>query len=75
METVLEGRGDSNYWDDFSAHTPKLKFFDGKYYLYYIGTNAGKKGLREKELIETAITGYNHENWSTLRSRIHIRDL
>ena len=67
VETVLQGRG-SDSWDAITAHNPKIKYFDGKYYLYYIGTHADEKGLSQEELIETAKVGYSHKNWTTLRN-------
>lgn len=36
-ETALKGRGEG-YWDAITAHNPKIKKFNGKYYLYYIST-------------------------------------
>ena len=63
VETAITCKGDSN-WDKFTAHNPKIKKFNGKYYLYYIGTYAE---LSEEELIETAKTGYSHKNWKPLR--------
>jgi len=36
---LLTGRGEG-YWDEAVAHNPKIKHFEGKYYLYYI---SGKK--------------------------------
>lgn len=65
-ETVIEGRG-SGHWDAITAHNPKIKRFDGKYYLYYVSTNLGNKAYTEKELVETAKTGYSHSNWKILR--------
>jgi len=65
-ETVLKGKGEGN-WDAITAHNPKIKYFEGKYYLYYISTHMGKKSISEKELIETAKTGYSHSNWKILR--------
>ena len=65
-ETVLGGRGKGN-WDAITAHNPKIKFFEGKYYLYYVSTNLGDKDYTEEELIETARTGYSHPNWAILR--------
>ncbi len=67
-ETVLKGRG-SGHWDAITAHNPKIKYFNGKYYLYYISTNSGDQLLSEKELLETARTGYKHKNWMPLRNR------
>lgn len=47
-ETVLRGRG-YGYWDAITAHNPKIKYFNGKYYLYYISTNINKQ-LSKAEL-------------------------
>lgn len=59
--------GRNGNWDDITAHNPKIKYFEGKYYLYYISTNLGEKSIGEEELIETAKTGYSHPNWKILR--------
>jgi alpha-L-fucosidase len=61
-ETVMQSRG-KGHWDAITVHNPKIKKFDGKYYLYYVSTNLGDKDYTEEELIETARTGYNHPNW------------
>lgn len=66
QETVLRGRGKS-HWDAITAHNPKIKYFDGKYYLYYCSTNLGEKDYTNQELVETASTGYSHPNWKILR--------
>jgi alpha-L-fucosidase len=65
-ETVLKGRG-KGHWDAITVHNPKIKSFEGKYYLYYCSTNLGDKSYTEEELIETAHTGYDHPNWKILR--------
>ena len=65
-ETVLQGSGGNN-WDAITAHNPKIKFFDGKFYLYYISTNMGKVKYTDAELIETCRGGYSHKNWKILR--------
>ncbi len=65
-ETVLKARG-SKHWDAIMAHNPKIKYFEGKYYLYYISTNIGDKPIKEMALVETSKVGYNHPNWKTLR--------
>ncbi len=67
-ETVLKGRG-FGYWDAITAHNPKIKYFNGKYYLYYISTNSGNQPLSEKEMITTAATGYGDKYWMPLRNR------
>lgn len=65
-ETVLKGRG-VPYWDAITAHNPKIKFFEGKYYLYYISTNMGGKHYTSAQLEETCKVGYSHPNWKILR--------
>ena len=65
-ETVLKGRHKGK-WDAITAHNPKIKFFNGKYYLYYVSTNMGDKHYSEEELIETSNVGYSHPNWKILR--------
>jgi hypothetical protein len=72
--TVLSGRG-NNHWDAITAHNPKIKFFEGRYYLYYISTNMGDVEYTEKDLIETSNTGYSHKYWKAWKvpgkGRIH----
>ena len=65
-ETVLKGRGDK-YWDAISAHNPKIKYFEGKYYLYYISTNMRNQPITNEALVETSKVGYSHPNWKILR--------
>lgn len=66
-ETVLKGRG-KGHWDAITAHNPKIKNFNGKYYLYYISTNMGQDdSYSDQELQETSTTGYSHPNWKILR--------
>ena len=52
--------------DMITAHNPKIKCFNGKYYLYFISTRLDRK-ISNKELIQTASTGYSHPNWAPLR--------
>ena len=49
-ETVLKGRG-KGYWDAITVHNPKIKSFEGKYYLYYCSTNLGDMDYTEEDLI------------------------
>ncbi|MEX0314629.1 MAG: glycoside hydrolase family protein [Allomuricauda sp.] len=65
-ETALQGRG-GNRWDAITAHNPKIKYFEGKYFLYYIGTHLSGKSYTEADLIQTAKVGYSHPNWKILR--------
>ena len=66
VETVMQSRG-NEHWDAITVHNPKIKKFNGKYYLYYVSTNLGDRSYTEKEIIETANTGYSHPLWSVLR--------
>ena len=63
---MLTGRGKC-HWDAITAHNPKIKYFEGKYFLYYVSTNLGDKVYTEDELEQTARTGYSHSNWNILR--------
>ena len=65
-ETVLQSGG-KDHWDAITAHNPKIKRFNGKYYLYYVSTNLGDMDYTEEDLVETARTGYSHPLWSVLR--------
>ena len=66
-EVILQGqRGD--HWDAVTAHNPKIKYFEGKYCLYYIATNPGETEISEDQLIEIAMTGYTHPKWALLRN-------
>ena len=67
-ETVLEGRG-RGHWDAITAHNPKIKYFDGKYYLYYCSTNMSDTDYTDADMLETAHTGYNHKFWKILRPK------
>ena len=67
-EVVLQGRRGGK-WDAITAHNPKIKFFEGKYYLYYIATNLGDKTYTEDDLIQWGyLSGLTDENRKTLRS-------
>ncbi|WP_282036359.1 glycoside hydrolase family protein [Saccharicrinis aurantiacus] len=59
-EVVLEGRG-AGFWDAHTAHNPRIKFFDGKYYLYYMSTNTGGRTLTESEWEQARHGGITNE--------------
>ncbi|NBC65072.1 MAG: hypothetical protein GVY07_05330 [Bacteroidetes bacterium] len=67
INTVLKGRG-GDHWDAITAHNPKVKYFDGIYYLYYIGTHADNQEMDGALLREIAHTGYSHPMWGVLRN-------
>ncbi|QQL45503.1 glycoside hydrolase family protein [Sulfuriroseicoccus oceanibius] len=62
--TALKGRGGA-HWDAVTAHNPKIKHFDGRYYLYYISTVGDYSDDERKKI---AKTGYSHPAWSKLRN-------
>ncbi|UMB52590.1 glycoside hydrolase family protein [Lutibacter sp. A64] len=65
-ETVLKGRGHGN-WDAITVHNPKIKYFEGKYYLYYIATNLGDKEFTHKDLIDLSTKSLKTKDRGTLR--------
>ncbi|MCB9880705.1 MAG: sulfatase-like hydrolase/transferase [Planctomycetes bacterium] len=65
-ERVLPCRG-AYPWNAINAHNIKSKRFEGRYYLYFIATNAGTHHLTEAELVDVATTGYRHPFWRLLR--------
>ncbi|MBX2872773.1 MAG: alpha-L-fucosidase [Saprospiraceae bacterium] len=52
QETVLQGRG-KGHWDAVTAHNPKIKYFEGQYFLYYISTNLGTQEFTDQDLVAT----------------------
>jgi hypothetical protein len=40
VETVMQGRG-GDAWDAAMVHNPSIRQFDGRYYVYHIGTRDG----------------------------------
>ena len=59
MPSAGDGRGD---W--FTAHNSKIKYFEGKYYLYFIQTRGDSFADNSKaKRIEMARTGYKHPLW------------
>jgi predicted GH43/DUF377 family glycosyl hydrolase len=38
VRTILSSTNDPNRWDQYNAHNPHVREFDGKWYLYYIAT-------------------------------------
>ena len=65
-ETVLKGRG-NGFWDGITAHNPKIKYFEGKYYLYYIATNLGGKTYTHQDLIDLSTKPLKDKDRGTLR--------
>ena len=65
-ETVLQGRG-HGYWDAVTAHNPKIKYFEGKYYLYYIATNLGDNADQNVDINITRDKMIDNATWDVLR--------
>lgn len=65
-ETGLKAR--PGFWDSVTAHNVQVNKLGDSYYMYYTSTNTGNSQLTEKQLQETALTGYSHPNWNLLRS-------
>ena len=68
QETVLKGKG-KGHWDAITAHNPKIKYFGGKYYLYYISTHLGAQEYDEQTLIATNDKSLNDSNRRFLREQ------
>ncbi len=67
MNTLIDFEEENIDAGEFiTAHNPKIKYFDGKYYLYFISTKLDRP-ISNQELIETAQTGYSHPNWGPMR--------
>ena len=66
-ETVLDFEKEKyKAGDMITAHNPKIKFFNGKYYIYFISTKMNRD-ISNNELLETAKVGSQHKNWKILR--------
>jgi len=65
-ETVLKGSVKGN-WDEITAHNPKIKYFEGKYYLYYIATNLGGKNFTNDDLVALSTKSLKDVDRGTLR--------
>jgi len=61
---TLAGAGGER-WDSVSAHNPLIVRFEGRCYLYYIGTHTDDAEL---DLTDVATTGYAHAAWMNVRN-------
>ncbi len=57
VDVLLKGRG-PGFWDELMVHNPKIKCFDGKYYLYYISSRSGPTWghIRDSQRIGVAVS-------------------
>lgn len=39
IKTIFSGTGNKKDWNCYTAHNPHIKYFNGKYYLYYISNS------------------------------------
>ncbi|MBT3383291.1 MAG: hypothetical protein HN778_14835 [Prolixibacteraceae bacterium] len=70
-EIVLEGRG-TGYWDAHTAHNPRIKYFEGKYYIYYMSTNLGGQTLTPEEWDQAQHERYDNKFRSIVRENQRI---
>lgn len=64
--TVLKGAG-PGHWDAITTHNPKIKYFNGKYYLYYISTNLGKETFTDSLLAAMSNVGTSNPTRKMMR--------
>jgi hypothetical protein len=65
VNIALEINGPAN--PQIIACNPKIKHFNGRYYLYYASTHADT-AFTPEDLVEIAETGYGHKYWMHLRN-------
>ncbi|MCM4155773.1 glycoside hydrolase family protein [Gramella sp. AN32] len=65
-ETILKGKDNGN-WDEITAHNPKIKYFNGNYYLYYIATNLGGEEYTHRDLISLSTASLKNKKRGILR--------
>lgn len=67
VNTVLDfGKANHKAGEMIMAHNPKVKYFNGRYYLYFISTHSDKD-IAAATLDSIASTGYPHPLWIPLR--------
>lgn len=69
LREVLPRRG-RQYFDGMNTHNTCIRYYDGKYYLYYMGTTYGGP-IPQGE--ETSVT-YNEEVWNKKRIGVAVAD-
>ena len=69
LRTVLPRRG-RQYFDGMSTHNTCVRYYDGKYYLYYMGTTYGGPVPQGEE---TSVA-YNEEVWNKKRIGVAVAD-
>ena len=66
VKTVLSSRGEK-FWDGCATHNPTVLQYDGKYYLYYMGTSAKANSdwwyYRNSARIGVAIANHPEGEW------------
>jgi arylsulfatase A-like enzyme len=66
-EVLIPSRGEHG-WNQITAHNAKIFRANGRYYLYFIGTNDSGRGFTEPDLAATAKRGGGHPYWAVLRN-------
>ncbi len=70
LRVVLKRRG-REFFDGMNTHNPCIKFFNGKYYLYYMGTTYGGNILTKKDEVSQE---YGLETWNRKRIGVAVAD-
>lgn len=70
VRSVLPRRG-RKYFDGMNTHNPCIKYFDGKFYLYYMGATYGGNIPAHAEEISDA---YGMETWNRKRIGVAVAD-
>lgn len=66
---VFRQNSDVKAWDALDAHNPRIHYFNGKYYLYYIGTHFNNyRAFTQDELEQAAQLWYKSPYWMEVRN-------
>lgn len=71
MDTALDNASCNENWDSKCKHNPNIHFFDGRYYLYYMGTTGSNDNYwehRNNQQIGCAISDSVSGPWTKLEA-------
>ncbi|MCY4160316.1 MAG: glycoside hydrolase family protein [Flavobacteriaceae bacterium] len=71
QEVVLKGRG-PGHWDAHTAHNPRIKYFEGQYYLYYMSTNIDDRELTKDQWYQARFEDIENEFRALVRENQRI---
>lgn len=66
VDVVLQSRGGKN-WNALSVHNPRVHYFNGKYYLYYVSTHMDS-AYTNNDLLQNAKLGSKSPIWMQVRN-------